>query len=199
MTTTNNFTGIIPAHNVQGPSQGSWTYTDYAALPVDGRRYEIMDGVLLMAPAPSPIHQNAANWFAFYLTQHVVLTGLGKVFPAPIDVELAPNRIVQPDVSVLLSKNLGKVTASRIIGAPDLVVEVASPGTAAYDRLKKLDAYMQAGVQEYWIANPDFASVEVLWLRSGGYSSQGVFEGSDTLPSLIVPAIGAVKVDQFFA
>ena len=84
------------------------------------------------------------------------------------------------------------------LGAPDLVIEIASPGTAAYDRLSKFQAYAQAGVKEYWIVNPERHSIEVAFLQDGGYVLQGVFHGSDTLPSRIVPGITSVNVEQFF-
>lgn len=141
MTTFDSSTLLVLADTVHGPGQGHWTYQEYAALPQDDKHYEVMDGVLLMTPSPNVEHQSTANWFAFYLTQYVVLTGIGRVFPAPFDVELAANRVVQPDVCVVLNENLHKLTANRLVGAPNLVVEVASPATAAYDRLKKLDAY----------------------------------------------------------
>ena len=198
MTTVERFPVLLPADLVAGPEQGHWTYADYAALPDDGRHYEVMDGVLLMSPSPSPPHQSVVNWISFYLTQYVVLTGLGRVFSAPLDVELAPNRVVQPDVLVLLNKSLEKIAARRIVGAPDLVVEVASPGTAAYDRSNKFEAYAQARVDEYWLVHPEMQTVEFLLLQNGTYSSQGVLRGKNALSSRIVPGIASIRVEQFF-
>ena len=189
---------VVPADQVNGPEQGNWSYDDYAALAGDGQRYEVVDGVLLMAPAPNPMHQSISSRLHFYLYQNVDLSGLGKVLYAPLDVQLAPNTVVQPDLLVLLNANLGKITKSRIVGAPDLVVEIASPGTAAYDRLSKFQAYAKAGVEEYWIVNPERRSIEVAFLQNGAYASQGVFQGSNTLPSRIVPGIASVNVEQFF-
>jgi len=198
MTTIERFPMVLPADLVAGPEQGRWTYAHYAALLDDERRYEVMDGVLLMSPSASPAHQNVVNWIAFYLTQHVVLTGLGRVFVAPLDVELVPNRVVQPDVFVLLSKNLGKLSANRVIGAPDLVVEVTSPGTAVYDRLNKFEAYAQAGVKEYWIAHPEMQTIEFLVLHDGTYSSKGVLRGKNVLVSQIIPGLASINVEQLF-
>ncbi|GHO73648.1 hypothetical protein KSD_14190 [Ktedonobacter sp. SOSP1-85] len=198
MTTFERSSVLTPADWISGPRQGQWTYAEYAALPDDGQRYEIMDGVLLMAPSPTPSHQTVVKWLTFYLTQCVDLAGLGTVFTAPLDVELAPNRVVQPDVFVLRSENLGMVTPSRVVGALDLVIEVTSPGTAAYDRLKKLDAYAQAGVSEYWIISPEMHTIEVLVLYTDGYHSQGIFMDKDTLPSQLLPTL-SVTVGQFFA
>jgi Uma2 family endonuclease len=189
---------VVPADHMPGPEQGHWTYEDYAALPDDGHRYEIVDGVLYMAPSPNEWHQNAALEIASYLRTHVKLTGLGRVYIAPFDVELNPRTVVQPDVLVILNANRNKITFSHIIGAPDLVVEVSSPGTVGYDREKKQSAYARAGVPEYWVADPWSRTVEVLTLEAGVYRSLGVFEGKAVLPSQVVPDF-LVPVEQFFA
>jgi Uma2 family endonuclease len=124
--------------------------------------------------------------------------GLGLVRIAPFDVELAPDTVVQPDVFVVLSKHFDKITDNRILGAPDLVVEVASPGTAIYDRHNKLDAYVRAGVPEYWIVDTDARGVEVLVLEMIGiYRSLGVFRGKAVIPSQVVPGL-LVQVEKFF-
>src|SRR5437763_5077705 len=108
MTTIDRASVVTPANFVLGPRQGDWTYKEYAALPDDGRRYEIMDGVLLMTPSPSPDHQSVDMLLSFYLCQHVNMAGIGKAFSAPLDVELAPKRVFQPDLFVLLNASLGK-------------------------------------------------------------------------------------------
>ena len=189
---------VMPADHIPGPEQGHWTYKDYAALPDDGHRYEIVDGVLYMAPSPNRGHQNAAFEIASYLRTHVKLAGLGQVYIAPFDVELNPRTVVQPDVVVVLNQNLDRITESHIIGAPDLVVEVSSPGSVGYDRAKKQSAYARAGVPEYWIADPWSRTVEVLTLEAGAYRTLGVFEGKAVLPSQVVPDF-LVHVEQFFA
>lgn len=197
MVTSEELSVVIPADWVPGPKQGSWTFDDYAALPNDGHHYEIVNGVLLMAPAPSPDHQSIAVRLTYYLFAHVELGGRGRVFAGPIDVELGPKDVFQPDVLVLLNAHLDRIAAKRIIGAPDLVVEVASPGTATFDRLTKYDVYARADIAEYWIVRPVHRTVEVLVLRNREYQSLGVFHGQQTLPSKIVPEL-SVRVGQFF-
>ncbi len=187
-----------PADDVTGPPQGQWTYSEYAVIPDDSHRYEIIDGVLYMTPAPTLGHQASNARFVRYLMQHVEEAGLGRVFPAPVDVELAPNVVLQPDVVVVLNANLGILIPERIIGAPDLVVEIASPGTEGYDRRQKQDAYARAGVPEYWIADPLARTVEVLGLSGDAYRSIGVFTGKATLPSTAIPGL-PVPVEMFFA
>ncbi|MHB8600255.1 MAG: Uma2 family endonuclease [Ktedonobacteraceae bacterium] len=197
-TTSGNVPTVIPANWVPGPKQGHWTYNQYAALPDDGKRYEIVNGVLFMTPSPSGAHQDAVGRFYHYLFLRIETTGMGKVRIAPFDVQLSPDMVVQPDVMVILKQNLDKVASNRVLGAPDLVVEVASPGTATYDRHAKQVAYAHASVPEYWIADPTARTVEVFVLEGDAYNSAGIFEGNATLPSTIVPGL-TTQVEQFFA
>jgi Uma2 family endonuclease len=189
---------VVPADDMPGPGQGRWTYKDYVALPDDGHRYEIVDGLLYMAPSPNEWHQTTAGRLFRYLSAYIEDSGLGRVYIAPFDVELDPKTVVQPDVIVVLNPNRDRITESRIIGAPDLVVEVSSPGSVGYDREKKQSAYARAGVLEYWIADPWSRTVEVLTLEAGAYRSLGVYEGKAVLPSQVVPDF-LVHVEQFFA
>src|SRR6266568_928184 len=197
LTTKEELSVPIPADWVPGPPQGSWTYDDYAALPEDGRRYEIVNGVLIIAPAPSPGHQDIVGEIFAYLRIHVKLAGLGRVFPGPVDVELGPKNVYQPDVVVVLNAHLDRVAEKKIIGAPDLVVEIASPSTAAVDRLTKHDVYARAGIPEYWIVKPERQTVELFVLEDGEYRSLGIFKEQATLPSRVVPDL-PMQVEQFF-
>ncbi|MGQ9926878.1 MAG: Uma2 family endonuclease [Chloroflexaceae bacterium] len=197
MTLTDTLPIVTPASHIVGPIQGQWTYADYARIPDDGQRYEVINGVLYMTPAPGTEHQGVSNLIATFLTLHVQLAGMGKVFSAPTDVELTPGCVVQPDVLVISAARLHLITPSRIVGPPDLVVEVTSPGTAGYDRREKQDAYARAGVPEYWIVDPHAQTVEVLSLEADAYHSQGVFRGQARLPSRVI-ATFPVPVAQLF-
>jgi Uma2 family endonuclease len=188
-----------PADEVAGPAQGHWSYDEYAAIPDDGRRYHVIDGVLYVTPAPNMAHQNAVTQLTTFLATHVRQEGLGKVFVAPTDVELADGRtVVQPDVLVILKEHADVLSPTRVIGAPDLVVEVSSPSTASHDRRTKMDAYAAAGIPEYWIADPYAQTVELLRLETGQYTSAGVFAGSVAVPSRILPGL-QVAVAEYFA
>jgi Uma2 family endonuclease len=198
MTTVEKPIIVMPADWVPGPEQGSWTYDDYTALPDDGQRYEIVNGVLVMAPAPNGPHQDAVLRFAHYLLVNVEFAGLGKVRVAPFEFELSPKDVFQPDVFVVLNAHLDRILEKKVVGAPDLVVEVASPSTALYDRVTKYEKYANAGVQEFWVANTNARTIQVLVLESGEYRSLGVYRGQQMLPSRIVPGL-SVRVEQFFA
>ena len=190
---------VIPAEGVAGPEQGLWTYDDYAQIPDDGHRYEVVEGVLYMSPAPNLRHQSVSAMLTYLLMVHVQEAGLGRVFAAPCDVELAPNTVVQPDLLVVLKANAAILHPSRVIGAPDLVIEIASPSTATHDRRTKLEAYARAGVPEYWIVVPESQTVELLFLDAAkdDYAPKGIFRGEATLPSHIVSNL-PVQVSKFF-
>ncbi len=200
MTTTERPLLITRADWVRGPEQGNWTYQHYTALPDDGQRYEIMDGVLYyMTPAPSIWHQKVALHIARHLSAIIEDTGLGQVFIAPVDVELDYKTVVQPDVLVIMKDGPAQITPSHIIGAPNLVIEISSPSTAGYDRRIKQDTYARAGVFEYWIVDPLAHTVELLRLKEAAYQPIGLFSGEQTIPSDVTPSIKTVQVGKFFA
>lgn len=182
---------------VPGPPQGSWTYDAYAALPDDGNRYEIVQGVLLMSPAPEPAHQGIVEEINSYLRSQILSTKRGLVFTSPIDVVLAENISVQPDVLVILKEHLDRVGNKRITGAPDLVVEVISPGSKFQDRVVKHSIYERFGVPEYWLVKSENQTIEVFVLDMGIYRSLGIFHGEQSLESHLIPTI-TVSVNQFF-
>lgn len=187
----------VPVH-MPGPIQGHWTYTHYSALPEDGKRYEIIDGVLyLMPPSAKEWHQRAVVVLATYFTIHVQFAGLGRVYTAPFEVELTASTVVQPDILVIMNANMYKITPSHVVGSPDLVIEVVSPGTMRHDRLKKYRVYAKAGIREYWIVDPLQQKIEIVCLDAGNYHSAGVFSGEEALPSTVVEDL-MVKVREVF-
>jgi Uma2 family endonuclease len=198
MRTFEEFTMLTPADHVPGPKQGKWNYGSYATLPHDGKRYEIIDGVLYMVPAPNDFHQEIVALIISYLIPYIKHTGRGRVLGAPIDVVLEPGTVVQPDVLVLLEEKGTQRKPAQTTRPPDLVIEVASPATAQYDRQGKYYAYARAGVKEYWIVDPVKSEVEVFLLEGNAYHSSGIFRGEQTIPSLIVPDF-AITVQRFFA
>jgi len=188
---------VTPADWVAGPQQGQWTYNSYAALTGEGQHYEIVDGVLYMTPSPSWSHQEIVGRLFRYLSTYIETANLGGVFVAPIDVELSANNVFQPDVVVLLKSGREKLKGRHIVGPPDVIVEVVSPGSATMDRHDKYQAYAKAKVPEYWIVEPGTQTVELLVLAGERYTSSGVFQGKAILPSSVLQGF-EVQVDQFF-
>ena len=164
-------TATYAAQTVQLPVQGQWTYDDYARLPDDGKRYEVIRGELYMSAAPRPLHQRVITRLAFFLEGYLEESNLGTAFAAPIDV-LLPEKLgdpVQPDIVVIRRESLPVVGELNIQGAPDLVMEVLSPSNPSHDRSLKHELYAEAGVPEYWIIDPLERTVEIHVLRAGSY------------------------------
>jgi Uma2 family endonuclease len=113
-----------------------WTYEAYCRLD-DDQRYEIIDGNLLMAPAPETWHQDWSRELTLILAGYVKRTKLGKVFAAPVDVVLDAENTVQPDLVFIARANLGIIQPRAIFGTPDLVVELISPSSVRRDRYDK--------------------------------------------------------------
>jgi Uma2 family endonuclease len=146
-----------------------WTYADYCRIPADRLRHEIIDGRHYVNPAPDPRHQRVSRYLQYELMTLVELTGLGEVLDAPIDVHLGRGSLVQPDLVVVLRKNRRIIGPKKVRGAPDLLVEILSPGTERYDRRKKLPRYARAGVREFWLVDPERRCIEQYVLRGRRY------------------------------
>ena len=192
-------TATYVAQTERQPAQGHWTFDDYARLPDDGKRYEVIRGELYMSAAPRPIHQRVITRLSFFLEGYVEEHNLGTVFVAPIDVIL-PEKLgdpVQPDIVVIRRENLPIVGELNIQGASDLVMEVLSPSNPAHDRSLKYELYAEAGVPEYWIIDPHERRVEVFVLRGGDYELLGRYGDDDTARSEILEGF-TFKPDEIF-
>ena len=174
------------------PAQGEWTYDDYARLPDNGWRYEVIRGELHMSPAPNVAHQDIIVSLIYILQGFVRSRKLGRVLVAPVGVILPDIASpVQPDVLVVLTPNLG-IIGERVEGVPDLVIEVLSPGTARHDRQVKYRLYAEAGVTEYWIIDPDACAADIYTRRGNAFVPLGHYQRdgaihSELLPDLTIP------------
>ncbi len=177
------------------PAQGKWTYEDFRRLPDDGLRYEIIEGVLYMSPAPRTKHQRCVLKLAYRFEQYNEKHKAGEVFISPIDVYFSTSTTVEPDIIFILQPRVSIVQEEKIVGAPDLAVEVLSPSTAHVDRGKKFQIYAQAGVREYWIVDTEARTVELYVLRAGVYVLLGKHGAGGTARSEVLPGFEA-KVDE---
>jgi len=159
--------------STESDSRTKLTYEDYCALPDDGQRHEIIDGEHVVNPAPGTYHQTVSRRLQFELYEQIEKTGRGQVFNAPTDLQLSDLDIVQPDLIVIAAGNEDIITPTRILGVPDLVVEILSPATAPLDRSRKKNLYERAGIPEYWLVDPDARRLEQLRLESGRYRLTG--------------------------
>ncbi len=143
------------------------TYEDYRHFPDDGKRYEILDGEIYMTPSPSPRHQYVSKRLQRVFEQYFEERLGYQVFNAPLDVILADDDIVQPDLLVVAERP--QISARGIEGAPIVVVEILSPSRPAYDRLTKARRYAARGVPHYWIVDPEARTVECFRMEGGAY------------------------------
>ncbi len=173
------------------------TYDDYLSLPNDGKRYEIIEGELLMSPAPEPEHQDVLRNIFTALASFVSANALGKVYCAPIDVVLSMTDIVQPDIVFIAHDRLSIVRKKNIIAAPDLVIEIVSPSTAIIDRTRKKMLYEHHGVREYWIVDSETKSVEVYVRRDSRFGDLTIFRVPESAASSVLPGF-TLPVEQIF-
>ena len=166
------------------------TYEDYRKLPDNGTRKEILGGELFVTPAPTPRHQHVVGIMYAALRTHTDSRHLGEALTSPIDVVLSPTDVVQPDIVFIAQRRRDIIGEAAIHGAPDLVVEVLSPGTAAIDRGRKMQAYARATVPEYWIVDPEAHVIEVYSLEGATYRFAGRAEHGawtpDSFPGLVI-------------
>jgi Uma2 family endonuclease len=129
------------------------TYDDFAALPDDGKHYELLAGVLYVNPSPGLPHQHAAKVAFLEIREYFEGKGLGEVFFAPFDVILSEYDAAEPDVIVVAGAS--QFSRRGVEGPPALVVEVVSPSSRRYDRVTKAARYLTLGVEHYWIIDPE--------------------------------------------
>jgi len=165
-----------------------WTYEEYYKLD-DDRRYEIIGGNLLMAPAPDTWHQDWSRKLFRLIDRFVTKNNRGEVFYAPIDIVLDEENTVQPDIVFIATPNLQIIQRRAIFGVPELLVELVSPSSVRRDRYDKKALYARFGVKEYWIGDPANKALEILTLKEGRYELHCCAEEKGKLTSLVLPGM----------
>jgi len=174
-----------------------FTYKDYKNLPEsETKRYELIEGELIMVPSPNFKHQCISRNIEFILQEFIKKKNLGTIIYAPLDVHLGDN-VIQPDILFISKERSYVITEEEIRGAPDLVIEILSPATAQKDRTYKRTLYAQYGVQEYWIVDPEEKIIEVLTLKEKGYETFSIYKKTDTLNSPLLPGL-RIKLTEVF-
>ncbi|MFT3901319.1 MAG: Uma2 family endonuclease [Gordonia sp. (in: high G+C Gram-positive bacteria)] len=158
------------------PRGRALTRDDLDSMPDDGHRYELLDGVLVVTPAPRIAHQDVVGNL-FLLLRAACPKGL-KVLFAPVDVVLAEDTVVQPD---LLVARRDAFTERELPGAPVLAIEVLSPSTRNVDLMLKKERLQRAECAHYWVVDPDEPSITAWTLRDGEYHVAGTATGDEEL------------------
>ena len=173
-----------------------FTYEDYLNTPED-KRYELLDGELIMVAAPNIPHQNTQRELGLSVGWFVKRRNLGLTYFTPTDVILSDTDVVQPDLLFVSHERMHIIAHDAIHGAPDLVVEILSPSTARRDLTFKRRLYAKYGVKEYWQVNIDDRQVTVLSLGDNDYEVAAIYGSGETLTSPILPGF-ALAVDEIF-
>ena len=164
------------------------TLEEFNALPETLLPCQLIEGRLVMAPAPTRLHQRlvwiiSGEFYAF-LRDH---PEFGEAYHAPFDVQLPGPNVYQPDVMFFRHDHLDRLTEKRATGAPDLAVEVLSPKTARYDLNEKRLGYAQNGVAELWIIDPKRKTATVHHLAEHAGRLPAAFKRGDALTTNLLP------------
>lgn len=171
------------------PRGRALTRGDLDAMPDDGHRYELLDGILIVSPAPRRIHQRAVYRLGVLLG--AALPPDLELLPAPFDVALADDTVMQPDLVVARFEDF---TERDLPAAPVLAVEVLSPSTRGIDLLLKKDRLERAGCAHYWVVDPGEPSITGWGLTDGAYRQVAravggeAFEVAEPFDVRVVPA-----------
>jgi Uma2 family endonuclease len=171
------------------------TYEEFQALPDDGRRHELIEGVHHVFATPSIEHQLVSLEASAVFREAVTRRGLGWVMPAPVEVKFPGANAVQPDLVVVLRDRAHIVERNRITGTPNLLLEILSPSNRTYDLTTKAELYARNGVPEYWIVDTFAETITVHELRNGKCVA---LPNDDMARSLVIPDF-AVDVRARFA
>ena len=166
------------------------TYDDFLQFPDDGKRHELIDGEHFVTPSPNTKHQTIAGNLHGLIWTYLRQQPVGRVFVAPFDVVFSDFDVVEPDLLfVSKARQADVLTAKHVRGAPDLVVEIGSPGTRKRDETIKRRLYERFGVGEYWVVDPELDEIKVYRLADGRFArvAELALERDETLESPLFP------------
>jgi len=172
-----------------------YTYKDYQELP-EGAPYQLINGDLVMTPAPNTYHQRISK----RLEKELLILeerGAGEVLYAPTDVYFSETETYQPDILFITKERLAIIGEQRIEGAPDLIMEILSPSTAYYDLKAKMRVYENSGVREYWVIDPMEKSIEIYQNKEGSFllAEKAVLESKSGKGSVSSRLFSSLKID----
>lgn len=139
---------------------------DYQAMPQGPPYFQLIEGDLIMSPSPTTLHQRIAGRLLSLIHTFLESHPIGEVFMAPLDVFLSDTNVYQPDVMFVSNERRSIITDHGLEGAPDLVIEILSPSTAAHDQGFKRKVYARTGVLELWLIDPLERRIQIYELQS---------------------------------
>jgi Uma2 family endonuclease len=177
-----------------------FTYEDLLNFQDDGKRHEIIDGEHFVTPSPNTKHQAVSTNLAAILWTYLQEHPIGAVFAAPLDVVFSDFDVVEPDILYISRERAGVLTEKHVRGAPDLVVEILSPGTRKTDEATKRRLYERFDVTEYWVVDPELDAIKIYRRVTGAFARVAELgaEAGDTLTTPLLPGF-AVSLAAVFA
>jgi Uma2 family endonuclease len=179
------------------PQQVLFTAQDYKNLPETGPRYQLVDGNLIVAPAPNRYHQDISRNLEFILCAYLKKHPIGKMYHAPFDVYLDEHNVFQPDILFVSKERAGILTDQGAEGAPELIVEILSPSTAQLDLDRKKKVYAQHRVIELWIIVPETRQVQIYRLQEHPGRPSAIYERADVFESILLPGLRLEAAEIF--
>ena len=173
------------------------TIRDLDAIPDDGNQYELLNGVITMAAAPTWKHQLTSRAIFLLINGWVEQHGLGDTLFAPVDVILDDENVLQPDLIFVDEVHLANVRSGRLRGTPQLIVEVISPTSRSRDSVEKPMRYALAGAAEYWLVDPQLETVAVFTLMDSLYGELPP-DADNVIHSAVLPGL-TVRPTELFA
>ena len=168
------------------------TYDDFLLFPDDGKRHELIDGEHYVTPSPNVRHQEILGRLHLLIGTWLQGHRVGKIFVAPLDVLFSRFDVVEPDLLYVSNERAAEVlSVQHLTGAPDLVIEIASPGTRNRDETIKRRLYERSSVTEYWVVDPDIDVIRI-YRRSGERFERPVElsrEADDVLTTALLPGL----------
>ena len=177
------------------PTGVKLTYDDFVLFPDDGMRHELIDGEHYVTPSPNRKHQKVSGNLFLLIGSWLEQRPIGQLFYAPFDVVFSRFDVVEPDLLYMSNERATEVlTQANVQGAPEIVIEIGSPGTRKRDETIKRRLYERTGVAEYWIVDPDIDVVRVYRRRGDEFdrpielsAESGAVLTTPLLPELQLP------------
>jgi len=166
-----------------------YTDADYMLLE-EGAPFQLINYDLIMSPSPNPDHQTISFRLGQILANFLdSKNDNGYAASAPSDVKFDDGNVLQPDLLYISGERRSDIVKERIIGAPDLVIEILSPSNAYYDLRQKKDIYEKYGVREYIIIDPVQMNADLYALKDGTYYLHQRAQKTESLISLVLPGL----------
>jgi Uma2 family endonuclease len=174
------------------------TVQDFMDIPEGPPYYQLIEGDLFMMPPPGAFHQDIAGNVHFIFRSYLKKRPIGKVSIAPYGVFLDDINVFLPDLFFVTKSRLKLFSKRGFEGAPDLVVEILSPGTSRFDRTSKKIVYARSGVREYWLIDPEAEEVQVFDLASDSEEARAIFGRDGTFTTPLLPGL-KISCAEIFA